>query len=69
MQAPVHHEAQPFAFLTAGDVVSQIRANCENYHARLVDHEAFTAEQRRLWDAASSMGFVAEVVRALNARA
>jgi hypothetical protein len=39
---------------TAAQIAQKIRANCNLYHERKIDHEAFSAEQNRLWRYAES---------------
>ena len=55
--------------ITAATVARMIRANVEAYHARTIDHEAFSAEQDRLWRYAETRSerFIALVSRGIMA--
>lgn len=47
-------------------VVEALWKNGEEYHAGLIDHEAFAQRNRELWDAAEQRGIVQQVRRAVS---
>lgn len=44
-------------------IASAITANCEAYHAGTLTHEAWSAEQHRLWDLAATRVVASKVMR------